>query len=239
MSKVISVTPARGGSKGLPRKNIRPLLGKPLVAYSIEAAAASGVVDTVLVTTDDEEIADVARRAGAEVPFLRPKELADDLATTEATLQHALLTYEKMSGKTFDICVFLTVTDIFRKPEWVKQSVDILNERPEIESAFSAYATSKNYWRKMEDGSYERLLPWMRTYSSRQVRQVIYREDTGLACASRAWLWREGRRIGDRVEIIPNSDSETFIDIHTEFDLFLAGQALRYLKEHHQKDRTS
>lgn len=239
MPRVISIIPARGGSKGLPRKNIKPLLGKPLIAYPIEAAIASGVVDTVLVTTDDMEISDEARKAGAEIPFLRPKELAGELTTTEAVLQHALLTYEKMIGKSVDICVFLTATDIFRKPEWIKQSVDILNERPEIESAFSAYATSKNYWRKMEDGSYERLLSWMRIYSSRQVRQVIYREDTGLACASRAWLWREGRRIGDRVEIIPNSDSETFIDIHTDFDFFLAGQALRYLKEHPQKGRTS
>ncbi|MGH7829024.1 MAG: cytidylyltransferase domain-containing protein [Candidatus Binatia bacterium] len=232
MPKVISITPARGGSKGLPRKNVRLLLGKPLIAYPIEAAIASGVVDAVLVSTDDEEIAEAARKAGAEVPFLRPEELADDFATTEATLQHALLTYELTTGRTFDICVFLTATDIFRKPEWIAQAVHILRERPEIESAFSAHATSKNYWQRKPDGAYERLLPWMRTYSSRQVRQVVYREDTGLACASRARLWREGRRIGDVVEIIPNTDSAAGIDIHTEFDLFLAEQALRYIQEH-------
>jgi CMP-N-acetylneuraminic acid synthetase len=185
-----------------------------------------------LVTTDDDEIAEAARKAGALVPFLRPKNLADDLATTEATLQHALLTYEKMSGENFDICVFLTATDIFRRPEWITRAVDILTEKPEIESAFSAYATSKNYWREKDNGSYERLLPWMRTYSSRQIRPVIYREDTGLACASRAWLWREGRRLGDRVEIIPNTSSATAIDVHTAFDLFLAEQAMRYLREH-------
>jgi CMP-N-acetylneuraminic acid synthetase len=232
MSKVISITPARGGSKGLPRKNVMPLLGKPLIAYPIEAARASEVVDVVLVTTDDEEIADAARKAGAEVPFLRPKELAGDLATTEATLQHALLTYEKMTGESFDVCVFLTATDVFRKAEWIAQAVRILDESPEIESAFSAHATSKNYWRKENDGGYERLLPWMRAYSSRQIRPVIYREDTGLACASRAALWREGRRIGDRVAIIPNTSSVTGIDIHTAFDLFLAEQAMRYLREH-------
>jgi CMP-N-acetylneuraminic acid synthetase len=232
MPKVISITPARGGSKGLPRKNVMSLLGKPLIAYPIEAAYASGVVDVALVTTDDDEIAEAARKAGALVPFLRPKNLADDLATTEATLQHALLTYEKMSGENFDICVFLTATDIFRRPEWITRAVDILTEKPEIESAFSAYATSKNYWREKDNGSYERLLPWMRTYSSRQIRPVIYREDTGLACASRAWLWREGRRLGDRVEIIPNTSSATAIDVHTAFDLFLAEQAMRYLREH-------
>lgn len=76
--ETIAIIPARGGSKGVPRKNIRPLGGKPLIAWSIEAARNSGVVDRVYVSTDDEEIADIARQWGAEVPFLRPAELAQD-----------------------------------------------------------------------------------------------------------------------------------------------------------------
>lgn len=76
--ETIAIIPARGGSKGVPRKNIRPLGGRPLIAWSIEAARLSGVVDRVYVSTDDEEIADIARRWGAEVPFLRPAELAQD-----------------------------------------------------------------------------------------------------------------------------------------------------------------
>lgn len=230
MPKVIAIIPARGGSKGLPGKNIRPLLGKPLIHYPIEAAKKSGVIDMVLVTTDDRTIAGFAEEAGALVPFLRPQDLAGDMATTEATLQHALLTYEETSRQTYDVCVFLTATDVFRKPEWIAEAVRMLEADPNLESVFSAHATSKNYWQKKEDGSYERLLPWMRTYCSRQIRPVIYREDTGLACASRAWLWREGRRIGDRVEIIPNKDSLTAIDIHTELDFFLAEQAMKYLQ---------
>ena len=72
----------------------------------------------------------------------------------------------------------------------------------------------------------------MREYSNRQVRRAIYREDTGLVCASRAELWRNGRRIGDKVIILPHNETETAIDIHTAFDLFLAEQAITYLKEH-------
>jgi len=76
-NKIISIIPARGGSKGLPGKNIIPLGGKPLIAWSIEAAQKSKIIERVFVTTDDEEIAGVARKFGAEVPFIRPAELAD------------------------------------------------------------------------------------------------------------------------------------------------------------------
>lgn len=86
----IAVIPARGGSKRIPRKNIRSFNGKPMIAWSIEAAIDSELFDRVIVSTDDEEIAEVARRFGAEVPFMRPAVLADDFATTMEVMSHAL-----------------------------------------------------------------------------------------------------------------------------------------------------
>lgn len=230
--KTICIIPARGGSKGLHRKNVRMLAGKALIYWPIKAAHMSGVVDDVFVTTDDEEIALHARNAGAEVPFLRSEELGRDDTTTEATLRDALLAYEAHVGTKYDICVFLTATDVFRDPNWIRQAVRQLKEDKQLESAFSASATHKNFWQRSDDGKWERILPWMKEYSNRQVRRKIFREDTGLACASRASLWREGRRIGDRVYLIENELSETSIDIHTAFDLFLAEQAIKYLREH-------
>lgn len=230
--KTICIIPARGGSKGLPRKNIKLLAGQPLISWPIRAALASGVVDRVFVSTDDAQIAECAIAAGAEVPFLRPAEYAEDLTTTEATLQQALIAYETHTNETFDICVFLTATDVFRRPDWIAQAVEVLTGNPDLESAFAAHETTKNYWYKNNTGQWERVLPWMREYSSRQVREKTYREDTGLACASRAKLWRDGRRIGDRVHLIPNALTETSIDIHTDFDLFLAEKAIEYLSEH-------
>ncbi len=230
--RVVCIIPARGGSKGLPKKNIRILRGRPLVAWPVRAAQLSGAVDDVLVSTDDEDIAAEAREAGADVPFLRPAELAQNLTTTEASLRQALLTYEDHKGFRYDICVFLTATDIFRDPGWIAEAVAVLAENPKIESAFSAHATHKNYWCKNADENWERILPWMRNYSSRQVRQKIFREDTGLACASRAELWRDGRRIGNRVHLIENGLFETCIDIHSEFDLYLAEKAIEYFLEH-------
>lgn len=223
---VICVICARGGSKGLPRKNVKLLGGEPLIARPVRQALASGAVGTVLVTTDDEEIAQAARAAGAVVPFLRPKDLALDLTTTEETLKHALLTYESIVSRTFEIAVFLTATDIFRESAWIREAVETLRNRPELESVFSGHKTHKNFWEKQEDGSWLRVRPWMAVYSSRQVRRPVVREDTGLACASRAWLWREGRRIGDKVEILVNDDAFTGIDIHADEDLKLAEAAL-------------
>ena len=188
--------------------------------------------DAVFLTTDDEEIADAGRRYGADVPFLRPSDLAEDLTTTEATLQHALESYEAHTGERFDVCVFVTATDVFRQPAWIADAVGRLAADPTLDSVFSGHATHKNYWHEAPEGGYERILPWMRTYSSRQIRRTIWREDTGLACASRAALWREGRRIGDRVDIIENKLTETAIDIHEAFDLFLAEQAIAWLREH-------
>jgi len=87
---MIAVIPARGGSKRIPRKNIRPFAGKPMIAYAIDAARASGAFDHVVVSTDDDEIAAIAARHGAEVPFRRPPELADDITPTVPVIQHAI-----------------------------------------------------------------------------------------------------------------------------------------------------
>ncbi len=230
--KTLCIIPARGGSKGLPRKNVALLAGKPLVCWPVLAAQMSGVIDTVFVSTDDQEIAEAAQSVGAEVPFLRDSDLALDTTTTEETLKQALLSFEDHKNTRYDIAVFLTCTDVFRDPNWIEQAVTALKKNPELESAFSVCETHKNYWHEVQGGQFERILPWMKTYSNRQVRKKIYREDTGLACASRAQLWRDGLRIGDRVQLIVNDLSETSIDVHTAFDLFLAEQTIRYWQQH-------
>ena len=103
----IAIIPARGGSKRIPRKNIRPFLGKPIIAYSIEAAISSNLFDEVMVSTDDKEIADIAIRYGAKVPFIRSTENANDFATLTDVLIEVLEQYKK-AGKYFgNICCIL------------------------------------------------------------------------------------------------------------------------------------
>ena len=101
----------------------------------------------------------------------------------------------------------------------------------DLESVFAASPTHKNFWLRDQDGVFKRVLKEMEIYSNRQEKSPIYREDTGLTCVSRASLWRHGKRIGNKVELIINDDFETSIDIHSEFDFFLAEKALEYLKQ--------
>ncbi len=107
--KKIAVITARGGSKRIPRKNIKEFCGKPIIAYSIEAAIESGIFDTVMVSTDDEEIAEVAKRYGAEVPFYRSEKTSGDFATTNDVLLEVIDEYEKR-GQSFDVlcCIYPT-----------------------------------------------------------------------------------------------------------------------------------
>ena len=100
----IAVIPARGGSKRIPRKNIRMFCGKPIIAYSIAAAQQTGLFDQVVVSTDDEEIASVAREFGATTPFIRPKEIADDFTGTNAVVKHAVAWFNAQSNDVMHAC---------------------------------------------------------------------------------------------------------------------------------------
>ena len=108
---ILAIIPARGGSKGLPRKNIKPLLGKPLIAWTIEQALNSKYIDKVIVSTEDEEIAEISKKYGAEVPFLRPKELAKDDTPTIDVIEHLI----KTLNQKFDLILLLEPTSPIRK----------------------------------------------------------------------------------------------------------------------------
>lgn len=123
----IAIITARGGSKRIPRKNIKEFCGKPILAYSIEAALASGMFDTVMVSTDDEEIAGIARHYGAEVPFLRSEATANDYATTNDVLAEVLAEYEK-AGEHFDVACCIYPTAPFVTAEKLRDAVEQLEE---------------------------------------------------------------------------------------------------------------
>lgn len=111
---ILGLIPARGNSKGLPRKNIKPLLGKPLIAWTIEQTLASKYLDRVVVSTDDKEIAEISKKYGAEVPFMRPKELAKDNSTTTDVIIHTL-NWFKNSGQKFDYLALFEPTSPLRE----------------------------------------------------------------------------------------------------------------------------
>lgn len=124
--KTLCIIPARGGSKGIPRKNIKLFLGKPLLAWSIETAIRSGVADRTIVSTDDEEIAAIAKKYGAEVPFLRPADLAMDSTPTLSVLQHAVHWLKENQGYSPDMVVLLEPTAPGRQPEHLQEAMQKL-----------------------------------------------------------------------------------------------------------------
>jgi N-acylneuraminate cytidylyltransferase len=132
----IAIIPARGGSKRIPRKNIKEFHGKPLIAYSIEAAIASGCFDRIIVSTDDSEIAEIANQYGAEVPFIRPKDISDDYATTLDVINHALLWLQKNNYHfTYVCCIYATAP--FLSSEFIRTGLDEL-VKGSFDYAFSA-----------------------------------------------------------------------------------------------------
>jgi CMP-N-acetylneuraminic acid synthetase len=226
--KVICIIPARGGSKGIKLKNLQKVNNKPLIYYPIQAAIKSNVCDKIIVSTDSVKIQNIAQKLGAEVPFLRKKKFSEDFTTTEETLKNALSECEKFYKVKFDICVFLSSTNLFRKVSWIKDAVNILKKDDNLESVFSVHRIYKHFWH-IQNNKLSKVSKWMNSYTSRQIAPKLFREDTGLASASRATLWRKGKRIGKKVKLIVNDDSFTGIDIHDKKDLELANFAIKYL----------
>ena len=132
MNKCIAIIPARGGSKRIPRKNIKKFLGKPIMAYAIESALKSELFDEVMVSTEDEEIATIAKKYGAKVPFFRSSKNADDHATTFSVIEEVLTTY---SSVTSAACIYPTAP--FVTPEKLKLAQDLLRKN-HFETVFTA-----------------------------------------------------------------------------------------------------
>ena len=125
MKNAVAIIPARGGSKRIPRKNIKEFCGKPIIAYSIETALKSGLFEQVIVSTDDKEIADVARSYGAHVPFMRPKALSDDISGTSVVLLHAL-EWLKENDKVYDYACCIYATAPFLQAKYIRQGYSIV-----------------------------------------------------------------------------------------------------------------
>lgn len=146
--KILSIVPARGGSKGLPRKNLLHIAGKPLIAWTIEQSLACDGVETTVVSTDDEEIAAMAMAMGADVPFLRPSELALDTSPTDPVMAHALEEYARR-GEFFDAVMLLQPTSPLRLPG----TLDAAVRHFEASGANSLLGVCENhhfFWRSLE-----------------------------------------------------------------------------------------
>lgn len=225
----IAVIPARGGSKGVPRKNVRMLAGKPLIAWSIEAALAAPAISRVVVSTEDEEIADVACAFGAETPFVRPPELASDEASTLSVLQHAVRELERQPDAGIDRVVLLQPTSPLRNVADIEATLAVMGGN-DVTSAISVVAVQHAHpmlLKTIRDGL---LVPYMADYPEGARRQdlspPVYAANGAVYVLSRDTLVREDALLGSRPAPYI-MDAERSLDIDTEFDLHLADFLLR------------
>lgn len=159
--RILALIPARGGSKGVPRKNIRIVAGKPMIAYTIQAALeATGVLDSIVVSTDDPEIADVARNYHAEVPFLRPSHLSGDQATTVPVIQHAVSFIESRSSQQLDWICLLQPTAPLRTAEDILGAINLAQSHPECDSVISVNRVLATHPALMKRIDGDRLVPF-------------------------------------------------------------------------------
>lgn len=222
--KNLCIIPARGGSKRIPRKNVKLFLGKPILAYSIESAKSCGLFDEIMVSTDDEEIADVAIQYGAKVPFMRSKETSNDYATTDDVLMEVIAKYGER-GLVFDnfCCLYATAPMV--------QGEDIISvfkrlQQSDFTCVYPVVQFSYPIWRCLdlaEDGMMTRHWPEYENSRSQDLPKEYH--DTGTFYWYKTKEWLSGdERIGG-IEV----DETTIQDIDTETDWRIAEMKYKLL----------
>ena len=227
--KTLAMITARGGSKRIPRKNIKEFNGKPIIAYSIEAALASGVFDEVMVSTDDEEIAEIAKKYGAKVPFFRSEKTANDFATTVDVIEEVLNTY-KDRGEEFDIFCCIYPTAPFITAKRLKDAVEELTAS-DADSLIPVVRFSYPPQRAMEihDGKLVFRQPENLSKRSQDLEPHFHDAGQFYVVRSESFFKNHGIMVGD---ILPMELSELEVqDIDNEVDWKLAELKYNLLNE--------
>jgi len=221
MSLILGLVPARGGSKGVPGKNVRPLAGHTLLEYTARAARESGVLDRVILSTDSLEIADAGRRAGLEVPFMRPMALAADDAPMVPVIEHALGEIAR-HGWSPDIVVLLQPTSPLRRPDHIRDAVAMLRET-DADSVVTVVELprhlSPDYVMRIDQGRLKPFLPEGARVTRRQDARPAYSRDGTVYAFRRSTIEQLGGIYGNdcRPLIIDTSDSLS-IDSQSDWD---------------------
>ena len=223
---IYTVIPARGGSKSVPRKNIKPLNGHPLIKYSIDYSNASSLVNRTIVSTDDEEIADIAKGLGADVPFMRPQSLGGDLVQDYPVVMHALITLEEIYEEMIDIIILLRPTSPLRPSNLIESGISLLKNDPAATSVRAVASSTEHPYRQwgMQDGY---IIGFSNDLTSkiepfnlpRQELPKVFFQTGDIEIIRRQTL-KNGSISGDRIlPLTINSDQVYDIDSQEDFDL--------------------
>jgi len=213
--KIVAIIPVRGGSKGIPRKNVKELCEKPLIVYIIETALKVKELDRVIVSTEDKEIAEIAKEYSADVPFMRPEELARDETPTLPVLQHAVKYLEDKENYKPDIVVLLYATSPLLKHERVSEAIKMLKEG-EFDSILSVVEDRGHYWIE-KNGCYKKLYP--KTLKNRQFTKPLFKENGAIYICKRDILMGKNEIVGGKIGfLVMKRDESIDIDELQDFE---------------------
>ena len=229
--KILAFIPARSGSRRIPKKNIKLLKGKPLIAYTIEAAKKSKYINRIVVSTDSEEIAEVSRKYGAEVPFLRPKEISQENSTEMQFFEHALDWFLKNENYEPDLIVLLYPTSPFRKPESIDKAIEKMLKNPEADSLRSIRLCSEHPYKMwvIEKGY---LKPFMREKNmnihtlSYQLLPTVYIQNASIYITKPSTIKDKKSPTGDMIIPFIMDEMES-IDINNRLDFLFVEMIIR------------
>ena len=208
--KSLAIITARGGSKRIPRKNIKEFCGRPIIEYSIEAALASGAFDEVMVSTDDKEIADISAKAGASVPFMRSEDMSDDFAGTDAVIAEVLKCYKKR-GINFDRFCCIYPTAPFITAQRLKQTMDLLNDHESVcPVCLFSYPPQRAF--VIRDGLLRRAYPEYAMMRSQDLDKLYHDAGQFYACRTDAFMREESTDTDDMIPLVLNDEEVQDID---------------------------
>lgn len=225
---VVAIILARGGSKRLANKNIRLFAGKPLIAWTIEAARKSKYIDRIIVSTDSEKIAAIAKQFGADAPFLRPSELASDTATSELTILHVLTWVKENEENYYDYFILLQPTSPLRKTEHINEAIKLFEKESSVDALISVTKVDKNpYWIQIinQEGF---LRPFLSKKDSQS--ETLYLPNGALYITKiKEFMMSKSLYTEKTIGFLMNK--EVSIDIDEEFDLKIAEYIMAELKQ--------
>lgn len=236
MLNILGVITARGGSKGIPGKNIKLLGGKPLIVYTIEVAKKSKLINHLIVSTDDEAVAKICKEYGVEVPFLRPKELALDDTPHLLVMQHAINFHEKTHNLVIDHVVILQPTSPFRTVVELDGTIQKLIDT-KADSAVSLIEVKNNeHPIKVKKIEGDKVLPYYieeKEGTRRQDLPVAYRRDGAVYCMRRDLIMKENRLYGENIVGFV-TDGKRSIDIDYPIDWVQAEYMLEQMNKENE-----
>lgn len=217
----IAVIPARGGSKRIPRKNIKIFDDKPVISYAIKAAEESGIFDEIVVSTDDEEIAEVARNFGAKIPWMRPSALSDDYATTLSVMQDAVIKLKANLTAIENICCIYPVTPLL-KPSFLSEALNILEDGDwsYVFSGLRASTHPQKFFSLGKSMGVEMLFPKYESTRTQDLSDFYY--DAGQFYWGRIASWESSFPIFTSKSTILEIPKESAVDINTLEDWYYA-----------------